>query len=241
MKTQEVILNLKGEIRANDKPENKSDYQKFFKEKLKDPVRLKTPVLRKISNKCYKDYKDLSKDELLSHCDKMLASGEKYMRFFAFEWAFKICAQHSKSDFTLLESWLKKYVDNWGSCDHLCSSSIGSLILKYPELVSRTLRWTKSKNMWMRRAAAVSLISPVHKGMLLDKVFETADLLLKDNEDLVQKGYGWMLKEAGNIFPDEVFAYVMKHKDEMPRTALRYAIDKYPKPMRAKAIKKSLH
>ncbi|MCP4632819.1 MAG: DNA alkylation repair protein [candidate division Zixibacteria bacterium] len=238
MITNEIILNIKREIKKHDKPENKSDYQRFFKEKLKDPVRLKTPVLRKISNQCFKEYKDLPKNEILSLCDNMLASGEQYMRFFAFEWAFKISEKHTKQDFTLFESWLKKYVNNWGSCDHLCCSSIGSLILKYPELVSKSMKWTKSKNIWFRRASAVCLITPVHKGLLLDKVFKTADILLKDEEDLVQKGYGWMLKEAGNIFPDEIFAYVMKHKDEMPRTALRYAIEKYPKAMRAKAMKK---
>ena len=118
-------------------------------------------------------------------------------------------------------------------------SIIGYLILKYPELVSKTTKWTKSKNMWMRRASAVSLIIPVHKGILLNKVFETADALLKDEEDLVQKGYGWMLKEAGNIFPDEVFDYVMKHKNEMPRTALRYAIEKYPASKRKLAMAKA--
>ena len=49
-----------------------------------------------------------------------------------------------------------------------------------------------------------------------------------DKEDLVQKGYGWMLKEASRRWQREVFDYVMEHKEEMPRTALHYAIEKMP-------------
>jgi len=67
--------------------------------------------------------------------------------------------------------------------------------------------------------------------------FEIADLLLTDADDMVQKGYGWMLKEAGLNFRDEVFEYVMKNKDKMPRTALRSAIEKLPADMRKKAMR----
>ena len=64
-------------------------------------------------------------------------------------------------------------------------------------------------------------------------------MLLMDKEDLVQKGYGWMLKEAANTYRDEIYQYVLKHRDVMPRTALRYAIEKMPQSMRKKAMKKS--
>ena len=90
----------------------------------------------------------------------------------------------------------------------------------------------------MRRAAAVSLIVPVRNHLLLHHVFLTADALLVDEDDMVQKGYGWMLKEASNVFPDEVFGYVMKNKGRMPRTALRYAIEKLPASRRKQAMKK---
>lgn len=62
--------------------------------------------------------------------------------------------------------------------------------------------------------------------------------MLEDPDDMVQKGYGWMLKEATKKFPDEVFDYVMRHKGRMPRTALRYAIEKLPANLRRKAMAK---
>lgn len=73
---------------------------------------------------------------------------------------------------------------------------------------------------------------------MLPSALKVAEILLQDREDLVQKGYGWMLKEAGNRFPKEVFEYVMKHKRQMPRTALRYAIEKLPSDMRQEAMRK---
>jgi len=90
----------------------------------------------------------------------------------------------------------------------------------------------------MRRAAAVSLIIPARKGKFLDEIFRIADILLTDTDDLVQKGYGWMLKAASQAHQEEVFAYVMLNKNVMPRTALRYAIEKIPPAWKEKAMEK---
>ncbi len=160
-------------------------------------------------------------------------------RMLAFEWAFKRRKEFVKSDFKRFETWLKKYVKGWGSCDHLCTKALGEIIYQYPELTQKTKKWTKSKSRWLRRAAAVCLIKSVRKGQGLEDVFETANLLLTDDDDMVQKGYGWMLKDASNIFRNEVYKYVLENKQEMPRTALRYAIEKLPDKMRREAMKKN--
>ena len=90
----------------------------------------------------------------------------------------------------------------------------------------------------MRRASAVSLIIPARKGKFLKDIFNIADILLLDKDDLVQKGYGWMLKAASQAHQKEVLEYVMKNKRMMPRTALRYAIEKMPKDLKEKAMQK---
>jgi 3-methyladenine DNA glycosylase AlkD len=77
---------------------------------------------------------------------------------------------------------------------------------------------------------------PVRKGLFLDDVYEIADILLIDDDDLVRKGYGWMLKEASRLHRQEVFEYVVKHKAVMPRVALRYAIELMPQDMRKAAM-----
>ncbi|UCE24886.1 MAG: DNA alkylation repair protein [Candidatus Zixiibacteriota bacterium] len=235
-KNEEIITKLLSEIRRHDKPENRINYQRFFKEKLKEPIGLKTPVLRKVSSQQFKDIRQWQAKDILDLCDDLLASGKRYMRFFVFEWALKVKGQYAKSDFGRFERWLKKYVEGWGTCDHLCCGPLGYILLRFPDLVSKTGPWVGSPNRWLRRAAAVSLIVPVRNGILLDEVFRAANNLLTDNEDLVQKGYGWMLKEAANTYRKEVFTYVLKNKDRMPRTALRYAIEKMPAAMRKKAM-----
>ena len=234
----EVIRKLEKAIKAVDKPANRMDYQRWFKEKLKYPVGLRTPVLRRVSNQVFKTaVRPRPRDEILDICDEMLARGRQYMAFFAFEWAGKLKGRYERKDFTRFERWLRKYVDSWAKCDHLCDV-IGHLLAQFPDLSSKRMKWAASKNMWMRRAAAVALIVPAKEGLLLADVFKTAEALLEDREDLVQKGYGWMLKVTGDYFFDDAYRFVMRHKNRMPRTALRYAIEKWPEARRRQAMKK---
>ena len=72
--------------------------------------------------------------------------------------------------------------------------------------------------------------------MFLTDIFEIADILLTDHDDLVQKGYGWMLKAASEANQANVFVYVMKNKALMPRTSLRYAIEKMPAELKKQAM-----
>lgn len=90
----------------------------------------------------------------------------------------------------------------------------------------------------MKRAAAVTLIVPARKGLFLSDIFGIADILLTDKDDMVQKGYGWMLKAASEAHEREVFDYVMSHKAVMPRTALRYAVEKMSAELRAEAMRR---
>ena len=115
---------------------------------------------------------------------------------------------------------------------------MGDFIQKYPEYIAELKRWARSENRWVKRASAVSLIIPARKGKFLEDIFQIADILLMDRDDMVQKGYGWMLKVASQAHQEEVFDFIMRHKAVMPRTAFRYAIEKMPPALRAKAMEK---
>jgi 3-methyladenine DNA glycosylase AlkD len=115
---------------------------------------------------------------------------------------------------------------------------MGDFIEKFPEYISELKLWTQSENRWMRRAAAVSLIVPAKHGKFLKEVLEISDLLLTDDDDMVRKGYGWLLKEASRKHQKEVFEFVMHHRKDMPRTALRYTIELLPKERKSEAMKK---
>ena len=84
----------------------------------------------------------------------------------------------------------------------------------------------------------MSLIVPAKKGCFLQEAFEISDMLLADMDDMVQKGYGWLLKEESRKHQKEVYDYVVKNRKVMPRTALRYAVELMPKELKAEAMKK---
>jgi 3-methyladenine DNA glycosylase AlkD len=134
--------------------------------------------------------------------------------------------------------WIETYVSNWAECDSFCNHTIGDLLQKYPEIIGEIKNWAHSSNRWMKRASAVSLIVPAKRGLFLADAFEICDVLLLDVNDLVQKGYGWLLKEESRCHQREVFDYVVAHRGVMPRTALRYAIELMPKELKAQAMKK---
>jgi 3-methyladenine DNA glycosylase AlkD len=158
--------------------------------------------------------------------------------FIAFEWAYSLRRAYEPEDFQVFERWVDQYVDNWAKCDTLCNHTLGTFVEMYPQFIERLGAWARSENRWLRRASAVTLILPARKGMFLKEIFEIADIMLEDKDDMVQKGYGWMLKEASKKHQPEVFDYVMSKKARMPRTALRYAIEKMPVEMRRRAMER---
>jgi 3-methyladenine DNA glycosylase AlkD len=142
-------------------------------------------------------------------------------------------------DLATFKLWIECYINNWAKCDSFCNHTIGDLLQKYPQLLSEVKNWAKSSNRWMKRASAVSLIVPAKRGLFLAEAFEICDTLLLDGDDLVQKGYGWLLKEESRTHQKEVFDYVFAHRAAMPRTALRYAIELMPKELKIEAMKKT--
>ncbi len=156
--------------------------------------------------------------------------------FIACEWSYSLRKVYKPADFKTFEKWVNLYVTNWASCDTFCNHTVGAFVEMYPDYLSNLKKWAKSKNRWMRRASAVSLIVPAKQGKFLNDILQIADILLQDRDDMVQKGYGWMLKEAGRNHQKEIFNFVVSRKNIMPRTALRYAIEKMPKELKKKAM-----
>ncbi len=197
-----------------------------------------SPIVMKLSSEFFKKVKKKPKHEILQLCNDLLESGFSGGSAIAFDWAFRLKKLYEESDFQLLETWLMKHVHRWGTCDDLCTHALGAFVYQFPEFTKRAREWTRSENRWVRRASAVCLIHSVRRKDRLNDVFETADALLADPDLMVQKGYGWMLKEASNHYPLEVFDYVMKNRRKMPRTALRYAIEKLSPEHKAEAMKR---
>ncbi len=233
----DVLTAIREELAQSADEKTRVSANRFFKEDVKF-YGVKSAVVRKIAEKYFKEIKSKDKKEIFSLCEKLLESNFGEEAFIAFEWAYSLRKGYEPADFQIFERWVREYVDNWAKCDTLCNHTLGSFIELYPEYVKNLKSWAESDNRWLRRASAVTLILPARKGKFLNDVLEISDILLKDKDDMVQKGYGWMLKEASKKHQDEVYDYIMKRKGEMPRTALRYALEKMPDNLRRAAMEK---
>ncbi len=234
---EDVIGALRRELENNSDFKTRESSSRFFKKQIK-LYGVKTDIVSKISKEYYKTVRGKTKDEIFHLCDLLWQSGYIEESFIACNWSFYIHKKLEPGDIKIFEKWVDSYVNNWASCDTLCNHTIGGFIEMFPEHISTLKTFARSGNRWMRRASAVSLIIPARKGKFLGDILEIADTLLLDQDDLVQKGYGWMLKVASQSHQQEIFDYVMKHKKTMPRTALRYAIEKMPKELKTLAMEK---
>jgi 3-methyladenine DNA glycosylase AlkD len=301
-KYDRLVAAIRREFEAAADVKYRESIQRFFKEPI-DVYGVRTPDARRIADEYFKRVRHLPKAEIFEICEMLhggsakrgqslrVAQGPakgqspfclpatKYEEHaIAFSWAGKLAKKLEPADFTIMERWLKLHVSNWAACDTFCGGAVGEFLVRFPEFLPRVRGWAKSKNRWLRRAAAVALIpalkaAPVEarseklkarmqnetKGQrpraksqdkdaagqgpevgrqsrFVSQAYETADILLLDDDDMVQKGYGWMLKELANNRPREVLKFVMARKDRMPRTALRYATEKMPAAWKKRAM-----
>ena len=199
----------------------------FFKE----PVRargVRSPQLIALSAELYREIKPWpvkQRDEFAtglwkdSHIDTGALACYTYRRF---------AKTFGEREFRLFEHWLDHYVKNWAHCDGLSVYLLAPTIARQPEFARELPPWTRSPNRWKRRAAAVALVKEAGHGRQIELIFEVARALGNDPEDLVQKGAGWLLKQAYPLHPREVVAFLKKHAKGWPRLVLRYAAEKMP-------------
>lgn len=234
---ENILNDVRKYLAATASAEVKQSTLNFFKEEIKN-YGVKTPQVQKIAKEFYPQLKNKTKAEILVLCDELWQSGYIEESFVACAWSEKLQKQYLPEDFSVFESWIKNYVSNWASCDTLCNHTVGDFVMMYPQFIGKLKEFAHSESRWVKRAAAVTLIIPARRGLFLNDIFEIADILLTDKDDLVQKGYGWMLKAASEAHQHEVFNYVVRNKAIMPRTALRYAIEKMPKELKEIAMAK---
>ncbi len=234
----DLIFAIRRDLEQQADEKNRNGAQAFFKERVTFHG-VKTPVVSKIASNYFLKIRHLSKQEIFSLCEEMLQSDYGEEAYIAFDWAYRLRDQFEPGDFAILESWIEKYVNNWAKCDTLCNHTVATFVEGYPQYLRNLRQWAKSENRWLRRAAAVTLIIPAREGRFLGDILEIAGILLQDKDDMVQKGYGWLLKAASQAHQREVFDYVMRNKEIMPRTALRYAIEKMPADLKRRAMGRS--
>jgi len=197
-------------------------------------IGVSVPQLRKIA----KEFNALSMPELLL----LLKSSINEERFLAL---IIQCNQYKKGDLkqreALYKSYLKhlKYVNNWNLVDSSAHLIIGAHLLDKKDKTLLTLL-AKSNNLWERRIAIVSTWYFIRNNQL-DWTIKIAKILLQDTHDLIHKSVGWMLREMGKKDEKVLVNFLAQHAHLMPRTMLRYAIEKFPPKQRKAYLEKCKH
>lgn len=217
-------------IKQHSNPDHAIILQRFFKTGPGEYgegdifVGIKVPVQRQIAKMFYhlslKDLKQLLSSKI--HEERLTT-------------LFILIHQYQKGDDVLKKKIVDLYlantrhINNWDLVDLSAPKILGDYLLERDRKI--LFKFVKSKSLWERRISILSTFTFIRNGdFALTFIF--AEKLLKDKEDLIQKGVGWMLREIGNRDIDAEEDFLKEHYKVMPRTMLRYAIEKFPEKKR---------
>ena len=202
--------------------------QRYFKEAFKC-YGLTAIQIRDLAKEIYQSVKaEWSVDDAIQLCDILLPNPYHEAKGFGILILEKYKKDFPKSLFLKIKTWLSSsYLNNWAAVDVLCPDSVGSLLVTYPELVKEIKTWTNSPNRWVRRASLVSFIKLAQEKVYLDDIYQISASLFADSDDLIQKANGWLLRETGKRDMERLKKFLLQHGPAIPRTTLRYAIERF--------------
>jgi 3-methyladenine DNA glycosylase AlkD len=199
------------------------------------------PKIREIEKALFREIAGVwAVKDALSFCDTLMRNRFLEAKAVGILLLSRFKKEYRKSHLRHFEKWILEDLSaNWATTDALSGYVIAPLIARYPDRMKRLHSWTASHNPWLRRAAAVSLVPPARRGEQLDDAYEVAQSLFDDSEDLLHKATGWLLREAGKTDPSRLEAFLLSKGTRIPRTALRYAIEKFPPTKRKELLRKT--
>ncbi len=233
---------LKKEIKKFENLEQAKISQKFFKTRKGEYgegdkfLGIKAPILRKIA----KNYTNLGPGDL----NKLMESRIHEHRFIAL---VILITRFNKSGSSegppkeifefYLDNLKEGNINNWDLVDISAPHIVGQYLLRQG-LSKREVLYglAKSKNLWERRVSIISTFTFI-RGNQFDDTLKISEILLGDENDLIHKAVGWMLREVGKRDQKKLEQFLKKHNKKIPRTTLRYAIEKFPEGLRKKYLK----
>jgi 3-methyladenine DNA glycosylase AlkD len=220
-----LLKETRARLKAAADPKFASSLRVFFKEPVK-PYGVRTPQVRELARLAYRELKPWPAADRDRFAEELWKSGMLEEGVLVCHLYRRFAKSCDEREFAMFERWIDRYVTNWSHCDGVSTWLIAASISNRPELTGRFARWTKSRNRWKRRSAAVSLILEAKRGRSTETIFHICDLLLGDADDMVQKGVGWLLKETYPKKPRETLQFLAGRRSNAPRLVLRLAAEK---------------
>jgi 3-methyladenine DNA glycosylase AlkD len=216
-------------LRAKADPRRARGVQAYFKQSVR-AFGVTAPQQREMAAELHRRVKrEWTVEDAIRLCDLMLPRPELEAKGVAILLLHRFRKTYPKALFDKTHAWLRaNRLDNWASVDALCPEVIGTLLLAHPTLLGRLESWARSPNRWVRRASLVSLLKLARRPEHGDAVYAMAARHFASDDDLVQKAAGWLLREAGKRDMRALEGFLRSHGPQIPRTTLRYAIERFP-------------
>ena len=227
---------LKRELRRLADPAVRDSQQRFSKEPLRT-IGVLTPDVRRLAAAAAREYRQarLGFDEILTIVDVLWRGGLLEERSLALILLSKFKRHLERRHWRHFDAYVDS-LSNWADTDGLCGCVLAPLLENEPRLVTQLKNWTRSRNRWRRRAAAVALVPAARRGRHHDLAYTICDRLAADRDDLVEKAVGWLLKEMSRTHPQSVADYLLTNKKVFSRTTIRYAAEKLPAKLRTRVL-----
>lgn len=211
------------------------EVQWFFKEKVKSRGWY-TGELRKVAVRFRRAMvRERGIDFVVQVADELFSGRYLEEKVFAVFLLEKQTSEFSDKEFQLFTSWLDR-ISSWADHDGLVHSLISPMVVAKPARTKEVFRWAKSPSRWRRRAACVALIRGTREKRFFPEIVRLSGTLLKDQDDMVQKGLGWLLRETAKYDPKRTVPYLMKVRAHAPRLVLRTACETLPTAVRKRVL-----
>jgi 3-methyladenine DNA glycosylase AlkD len=235
VKPNEVASQIRESLRSGGSAERASGIQWFFKEEIASHG-WRTADLRRAIRRCRKEILQSHDFGFLVQVADQLFSGqvleEKIAGVFLLE---NLTGKCSDREFELFETWLDR-ISSWADHDGLVHYLISPMIAAKPARSKCVFLWSKSPKRWHRRAACVALIRGARAKLLFPEIVKLSDSLLGDQDDMVQKGLGWLLRETAKFDAKRTVPYLMKIRGRAPRLVLRTACETLPPAVKKRVL-----
>lgn len=229
-------------LEAAGSPDRAAQSRAFFKDY--EDVRfygLAVPEARAVERDFFASVKGAwALEDAMAFCSLLIREPQLEAKQIGIEVLARFKRQFTPELLKPIKGWLaENQCSNWATTDALCGVVLAPLLQGYPELIAQLKHWTRDENLWVRRAAAVPLCGLARRGQYLDDAYEIAEALLGYPEDLIHKATGWLLREAGKTDAMRLETFLLSRGPRIPRTALRYAIEKFPPEKRKTLLAKT--
>jgi 3-methyladenine DNA glycosylase AlkD len=218
-------------LRAVADPKRAEGQRRYFKAYEKVHFfGVATPDVRRIAREVWHQRRDeWDVTDAVEFCDVMVHRSQLEAKALGVLVLTRFERSFPKTLLRKVKRWLADdLLSTWAAVDAVSPWVITPLLDAYPELGDTVMGWTRSRNVWVRRAAPVSFIPLARRGARLGDAYRIAQSLFGDDHDLIHKATGWLLREAGKTDQDRLERFLARHGPRIPRTALRYAIERFP-------------